>query len=64
MEVRNCGSKRLGIGEKSLAEQLWLAYFNSYLFEHGVITESARNRMAIQIKNRKPSNNCPGTMER
>ena len=41
---------------KALAEQLWLAYFNDYLFEHGVISESDRNRMAIEIKHRKPIN--------
>jgi len=44
------------LDRKALAELLWLAYFNSYLFEHGVISESDRNRMAIEIKHRKPVN--------
>ena len=42
--------------EKELAEQLWLEYFNNYLFEHGVITEKERNRMVSAIaadQNRK-----------
>ena len=42
--------------EKRVAEQLWLEYFNNYLFEHGVITEKERNRMVFAIaadQNRK-----------
>ena len=39
---------------KAMAEQLWLMYFNTYLYEHDIITEKERNLMAIQIKNRKP----------
>ena len=35
--------------EMELAEQLWLEYFNNYLFEHGVITEKERNRMVSEI---------------
>ena len=41
---------------KRVAEQLWLEYFNNYLFEHGVITEKERNRMVSAIaadQNRK-----------
>ena len=39
----------------SLSEKLWLAYFNSYLYEKGVITESERNRMVSKIQERKGS---------
>ena len=39
----------------SLSEKLWLAYFNSCLYESGVITESQRNRMIMKIENRKGS---------
>ena len=56
---RDGGDSMVGdpeLDRKALAEQLWLAYFNSYLFEHGVISESDRNRMAIEIKHRKPIN--------
>ena len=35
--------------KKALAEELWLNYFNRYLFETGLITESERNRMAHRI---------------
>ena len=41
----------------TLAEKLWLAYFNSYLYEKGVIAESERNRMVSKIENRKGSAN-------
>ena len=47
-----------------LGERLWLAYLNSYLYEHGVITESERNRMAIEIKNRKPRTDRDSQRER
>ena len=47
-----------------LAERLVLAYYNSYLFEHGVITEAERNRMAIEIKNRKPRTDRDSQQER
>lgn len=50
--------------KKDLNEQLWLDYFNSYLYEHGVITESERNRMAIEIKNRKPRTDRDSRQER
>ncbi len=39
----------------TLVEKLWLAYFNSYLHEKGVITESERNRMIAKIESRKGS---------
>lgn len=45
----------LKIQQKTLAEKLWLAYFNSYLYEKGVITESERNRMIAKIESRKES---------
>ena len=39
----------------ALAERLWLAYFNSYLYENKMITETQRNRMITKIENRKGS---------
>lgn len=39
----------------SLAERLWLSYFNQYLFENGMITESQRNKIKNKIECRKPS---------
>ena len=39
----------------TLAESLWLAYMNSYLYEKGIITESERNRMISKIDSRKGS---------
>ena len=37
---------------KAVAEALWLNYFNRFLFEKGLITESERNRMTTLIANR------------
>ena len=37
---------------KVLAEELWLSYFNRFLFEKGRITVSERNRMVHLIANR------------
>lgn len=42
----------------SLSERLWLAYFNSYLYEKGLLTESERNKMILKIECRKGS--APG----
>lgn len=39
----------------SLAEKLWLAYFNQYLYEEGMITESQRNKIKLKIDSRKAS---------
>lgn len=39
----------------ALSEKLWLAYFNSYLYQHGMITENQRNRMIAKIESRKGS---------
>lgn len=44
--------------KQSLTERLWLAYFNSYLYENGLITESERNKMITKIENRKGSAFC------
>lgn len=41
--------------KKSLAEKLWLAYFNQYLYEQNIITETQRNRLALQIESRRAS---------
>lgn len=39
--------------KKSMAEQLWLHYFNAILYEKGLITESQRNRIYNMIGTRK-----------
>ncbi len=38
--------------KKSLAEQLWLHYFNSILYEKELITEAQRNRISNMIGTR------------
>ena len=35
--------------EKRMAEDIWLNYFNQYLYEHGTITEKEYNRMTEKI---------------
>ena len=50
MSSNNSGEKK-----KSLAEQMWLSYFNHVLFEKGLISEQERNRMQNMINTRKPS---------
>lgn len=39
----------------SLSEKLWLAYFTSYVYEQGLLTEAERNRILLKIENRKGS---------
>ena len=39
----------------ALSERLWLAYFNAYLHEKGMLTESERNKMILKINMRKGS---------
>lgn len=38
--------------KKSLAEQLWLHYYNNTLFEKGIISETERNKMKNRIDSR------------
>lgn len=35
--------------EKRMAEDIWLNYFNQYLYEHGTITDKEYNRMTEKI---------------
>ena len=35
--------------KKKMAEEIWLDYFNEYLFEHGIIDEVMRNKPKIKI---------------
>lgn len=44
----------------SLCKRLWLAYFNSYLYEKGLLTESERNKMILKIECRKGSTSEKG----
>ncbi|MBQ5889457.1 MAG: hypothetical protein IIW73_00685 [Clostridia bacterium] len=39
--------------ERLLSEDLWLNYFNQYLFENGTITEKEYKKMVEKIANRK-----------
>ena len=39
--------------EIRLSEDLWLNYFNRYLFENGTITEKEFKKMVEKIANRK-----------
>ena len=52
MEKRSVSAEQQRI---SLSERLWLAYFNSYLYEKGMLTESERNKMISKIERRKGS---------
>ena len=35
--------------EKALAEELWLLYYNDYLFKNGFISEAEKSRMISKI---------------
>lgn len=39
--------------EHEAAEEIWLMYFNNYLYDSGVINERERNRMVARIASRK-----------
>ena len=52
MEKRSVSAEQQRV---SLCEWLWLAYFNSYLYEKGMLTESERNKMMSKIERRKGS---------
>ena len=39
--------------EKRMAEDIWLNYFNRYLFEHGTISEKEYKKMTEKIAVRK-----------
>lgn len=39
--------------EKRMAEDIWLNYFNRYLFEHGTISEKEYKKMNELIATRK-----------
>ena len=39
--------------EKRMAEDIWLNYFNRYLFEHGTISEKEYKKMTEKIAARK-----------
>lgn len=38
-----------GAPEATAIEELWLNYFNNYLFEHGTISENEYKRMTEKI---------------
>ena len=38
-----------------IAEQIWLHYYNDYLFGKGIITEETRNKLKFKIDCRKRS---------
>ena len=39
--------------EKRVAEDIWLNYFNRYLFEHGTISEKEYKKMVEKIATRR-----------
>ena len=39
--------------ERLMAEDIWLNYYNRYLYEHGTITEKAYKKMTAIIAERK-----------
>lgn len=47
---RGTGCEQRG---RSVAELIWLNYFNNTLYQKGVITENERNRMSGKIRNRR-----------
>ena len=49
--------------KKKVAEKVWLDYFNEYLFEHGLIDKTTRNKLRIKIITmEKKSNTYIGTV--
>lgn len=48
---------RMTIAQRKIyiAEQIWLHYYNDYLFGKGMITEDVRNRLRFKIDSRKSS---------
>ena len=48
--------------EIRLYEDLWLNYFNRYLFENGTITEKEYKKMVEKIANRKAKLSRGGTI--
>ena len=43
--------------KKKAAEEVWMDYFNEYLFEHGIIDEAMRNKLKIKsVQQRKKPN--------
>ena len=49
--------------EIRLSEDLWLNYFNRYLFENGTITEKEYKKMVEKIANRKAKLSRGGTIQ-
>ena len=49
--------------EIRLSEDLWLNYFNRYLFENGTITEKEYKKMVEKIANRKAKLSRGGTIK-
>lgn len=50
-------TNRMSIAQQKIyiAEQIWLHYYNDYLFGKGIITEQERNKLKFRIDSRKPS---------
>lgn len=43
---------KANISKERTIEELWLLYFNNYLYQAGVITEDKHTRMIAKILNR------------
>ena len=52
--------ERMSMAQRKIyiAEQIWLHYYNEYLFGKGIITEQERNKLKFKIDSRKPSAWC------
>lgn len=44
-----------GQRKREVAEEIWLLYFNTVLYEKGLISERERNHMRLLIERRRPS---------
>ena len=55
--IRIATDKSMTLEQKktSMAELMWLNYFNQTLYEKGMITEEERNRLKLSIDRRKPT---------
>lgn len=49
-------NKNDGIVEKAMAEEIWLTYFNDYLLENGVISQTEHDKMVPKIVARNATN--------
>ena len=54
-EVCEMNSRDFERERRMLAEEMYLNYFNNYLYRNGVISKRDRDRMTVEIMHRKKS---------